>query len=224
MKILFCNIAWMDYYKGITGKDKPKNGGSFVDEIGDAAEAYNFDPVFLTDSNGEELGKYCLGFVETKWGNGKDHNQLRFENICGCEDLENEDSVDDVLVVFCAKFPYALTNETYIVGWYNHATVYRYCQEFEFAAEGEDEPYIQLSFMLAKAEDCVLMPTAARRNFEKWRVPRKKNGISYGFGQANVWYARDREENKALDDFLNKIVKNIEEYNGENWVYKNPDE
>lgn len=31
MKILFCNIAWMDYYKGIVnGIDESKNGGSYV--------------------------------------------------------------------------------------------------------------------------------------------------------------------------------------------------
>ena len=29
MRILFCKIAWMNYYKGIIqGKDEPQNGGS----------------------------------------------------------------------------------------------------------------------------------------------------------------------------------------------------
>ena len=33
MRILFCNIAWMNYYKGIIqGKDEPQNGGSYVKE------------------------------------------------------------------------------------------------------------------------------------------------------------------------------------------------
>ena len=31
LRILFCNIAWMDYYKGIVpGKDEPKGDGSYV--------------------------------------------------------------------------------------------------------------------------------------------------------------------------------------------------
>lgn len=46
LRILFCNIAWMDYYKGIVpGKDEPKGGGSYVNENLDAHEKYNFDVV-----------------------------------------------------------------------------------------------------------------------------------------------------------------------------------
>lgn len=48
MRILFCNIAWMDYYKGIVpGKDEPKNGGSYVKDTKDAHEKYNFKPELL---------------------------------------------------------------------------------------------------------------------------------------------------------------------------------
>lgn len=44
MRILFCNIAWMNYYKGIVwGKDEPQNGGSYVKETLDAHEKYNFE-------------------------------------------------------------------------------------------------------------------------------------------------------------------------------------
>ena len=50
-------------------------------------------------------GLYCLGFFETKSHNGKDVNQMRIENIAGCELLKKEESVDDVLVVYCAKHP-----------------------------------------------------------------------------------------------------------------------
>ena len=46
MRILFCNIAWMKEYRGNEdGKDIPLNGGSYVDETGDAHEKYNFTPV-----------------------------------------------------------------------------------------------------------------------------------------------------------------------------------
>ena len=51
MRILFCNIAWMNYYKGIIwGKDEPQNGGSYVKETLDAHEKYNFSPMYF---NGE---------------------------------------------------------------------------------------------------------------------------------------------------------------------------
>ena len=102
MRILFCNIAWMKEYRGNEdGKDIPLNGGSYVDETGDAHEKYNFTPVNM---EGRE-GLYCLGFFETKSHNGKDVNQMRIENISGCDLLKKEESVDDVPVVYCAKHP-----------------------------------------------------------------------------------------------------------------------
>lgn len=130
MRILFCNIAWMKEYRGNEdGKDIPLNGGSYVDETGDAHEKYNFTPVNM---EGRE-GLYCLGFFETKSHNGKDVNQMRIENIAGCELLKKEESVDDVLVVYCAKHP--AHKFTTVVGWYKHATVYRHYQEAVFAPE-----------------------------------------------------------------------------------------
>ena len=54
MRILFCNIAWMKEYRGNEdGKDTPLNGGSYVDETGDAYEKYNFTPVNME-------GKLCV--------------------------------------------------------------------------------------------------------------------------------------------------------------------
>lgn len=62
MRILFCKISAMKYYKGvIPGKDEAFNGGSFVKEHGEGNEQYNFDPVISEDGQA-----YCLGFVETK--------------------------------------------------------------------------------------------------------------------------------------------------------------
>ena len=43
MKVLFCNIAWMRWYKGvIPNVDVPVNGGSFVNENQDGSECDNF--------------------------------------------------------------------------------------------------------------------------------------------------------------------------------------
>lgn len=41
-KILFCNIAWMEYYKGVTDDDIPINGGEWVNKNKYGHEAYNF--------------------------------------------------------------------------------------------------------------------------------------------------------------------------------------
>lgn len=43
-KVVFCNIAWMKLYSGITDNDQPKNGGAFVKENNDACESFNFYP------------------------------------------------------------------------------------------------------------------------------------------------------------------------------------
>ena len=61
MRILFCNIAWMNYYKGIIqGKDEPQNGGSYVKENLDAHEKYNFDAVSLANESGYPDGEYIV--------------------------------------------------------------------------------------------------------------------------------------------------------------------
>lgn len=117
MRILFCNIAWMNYYKGIVwGKDEPQNGGSYVKETLDAHEKYNFEAIPLTGESGYPKGEYCLGFVETKSTNKETRNQLRIEKIYDCEGMNEETSVDDVLVVYCALYPDAIEKETYVVG------------------------------------------------------------------------------------------------------------
>ncbi len=222
MKVLFCNIAWMDYYKGVMdGIDIPKNGGSFVAETMDAHEAYNFEAVALTEEDGYPVGEYCLGFVETKTTNGKDRNQLKIEKIAGCELCKNEAQVDDVLVIYCAKFPDSSVQETYVVGWYKHATVYRNYETLSFS-DGNDGVFYQDYNAIALKENCVLLPRSARRK-TMWKVPRKNNGVSYGFGQANVWFASGREENENLDKFLERLETQINKYAEENWIDKCPE-
>ena len=221
MRILFCNIAWMDYYKGIVqGKDEPQNGGSYVRETFDAHEKYNFEAVSLTRESGYPEGEYCLGFVETKSTNNESKNQLRIEKISGCEGMSKEDSIEDVLVVYCALYPDAIEKETYVVGWYQHATVCRNYEIMRFPSEDEEAYYDQAYNAIARKEDCILLPRASRRKANTWKVPRKSKGVAYGFGQSNVWFAQGREDNKLLDQFLNKIVRQIEEYDGENWIDK----
>ena len=219
MRILFCNIAWMDYYQGIIpGKDEPRNGGDYVLKNNDAHEKYNFQSVYLTtDRDGYPDGDYCLGFVETKSTNGRTANQLNIEKIEGCSALKKEAEVDDVMVVYCAKYPDSFTNETYVVGWYKHATVYRNLAQINF--NNEDGTIYEQSYnAIAKKEDCVLLPRELRRKSNIWRVPRKQRGISYGFGQANVWFAQGADDNPNLKKFLERIVALIDAYDAENWV------
>lgn len=71
MRVLFCNIAWMKYYNGITDDDKPANGGSWVKENENATECLNFAPC--------NDGTYC-GYVSTKSNRGN-VNQLHIERL-----------------------------------------------------------------------------------------------------------------------------------------------
>lgn len=211
MKILFCNIAWMDYYKGVTKTDRPKNGGAWVKDNDDAHEANNFQKMKF---DGEDT-EYCLGFFETKSTNGQDRNQLHIEKIQGCELCKYEDSVDDVLVIWYAKDD--CVDFTSVIGWYKHTTVLRYHDNVKM-----DSDYDQYYNVIAKSEDCVLLPKGIRHRRALWYVPRKgkKNGLAYGFGQANVWFGNTSEDNQNLNNYLKKIVEQIEGYCGENWVEK----
>ena len=219
MRILFCNIAWMNYYKGIIqGKDEPIGGGSYVVENNDANEACNFWPIHTIWNDGQEQD-ICYGFTETKTAKSGKVQDLHIEKINGCADCGKEDFVEDVTVIYCAARPYQ--NFTSVVGWYKHAIVYRKYQELILPQSDGVELY-HLYNAEALKEDCVLLPKEDRRRTQ-WNVPRRQTGASYGFGQANVWFAEGRRENKLLDEFLKKTVDKIENYQGENWIDYNLD-
>ena len=205
MRILFCKISSMKYYKGVVpGKDEPFNGGSYVDEHGEGHEQYNFDAVLCNDGN-----EYCFGFVETKTTRANKRNVLHIENIDGCESMKNEPFVDDILVVWCATTD---LNETSIVGWYKNATVFRKYEEIEFGPD-----YVQSYNVLAEKDDVVLLPVGERHRFI-WNAPvSKKRG--YGFGQSMIWYAQE----EAAQNYVEKIASQILNYCGENWIDRSVD-
>jgi hypothetical protein len=222
MRVIFFNISWMEYYKGIyEGIDEPEGGGEYVKINKDAHEKFNFQPVSLEfEDDIMPDGDYCLGFVETKSTSANKSNQLHIEKIIGCE-LCVKEEVDDILVVYCATHP---THKfTTVVGWYQHATVYRNYMYIDFE-DGEKETYTQAYNAIAKKDDCILLPKCERSKVSRWKIPRRNTGASYGFGRANVWYANGAEDNKYLYDFLKNIVKQIKEYNGENLLEIYPEE
>lgn len=220
MRIVFCNIAWMKYYRGIldNGVDEPVAGGTYVRRTKDALEQYNFISTKLNKGDiVEKTGEYCLGYMETK-ATGNSKNLLYIERIPGCELLDKEEKAEDVLVVFCATHPDH--KFTTVVGWYEHATVYREYQSIYVKSSTEGEDYEQPFNVVAKAEDCVLLPMRERSRKALWGVPRQQAGASYGFGRANIWYPQNSEDNPNLTLFLNRIVQQIKDYGDENWMYK----
>ncbi len=178
-KIVFCNIAWMKHYHGITEHDKPKNGGSFVTETGDAWESLNFFP----------RNHVCYGYVQHK---GNNLNLARVEK--GADAAE---AIHDVTVVWVA------TGETgrRIVGWYEHADMYREWQEFFDNTLGETHTSWDHVFQ-AKEQSVFLIPEE-ERDFE---IPTASQaGQGRGMGQSNIWYADS-------DAVRKKFIPNVLDY------------
>ena len=132
----------------------------------------------------------------------------------------SSDIVEDVLVIYCAKHP--AHNFTTVVGWYNHATVYRYYQQMHFPSDNPEdtELFVQNYNSIAKAKDCILLPRRERSLFNKWSVPRRNSGAAYGFGQSNIWFAQ--EDSELLKKYIDQLLKQIKEYGGDNWLYEYP--
>ena len=208
--IIFARVADMYYYNGITQKDTPVNGGSYVNETGEAHECYNFSPVQFTDGS-----QACFGFVMLAGTKENVDTKLHIEKIIGCEALKKEDVVHNVTVVFCSKAPNSPTMR--VVGFYKNATVYREYQYEEFP-----DGYVQAFNFIAEKNDCVLLPYQERHKGQRWYIPMsKKRNSSFGFGRSNIWYAQGYRTDEKLHDFLERMIHNIETYNGENWVERN---
>ena len=179
--IIFCNIAYMKYYRGVIKDiDEPVNGGKYVTENNDGGECYNFEPVSFSD--GDLMFGYVMPPPQTV--------ELHIENIIGCAGAKKEDVINDVIVVWCAK-----ENDhrsTRVVGWYRNATVYRFGQVLQF-----DDGYEQYFNFVADRRDCILLPEEERRK-TKWYVPHGgKKGKDFGFGRSNTAAKRERISDSA---------------------------
>ena len=183
-QILFCNIAYMQYYDFSSMKEVPRHGGKYVADTGDAYEKHNFHKC----ADGK-----VRGFVETKYidGSAIAHRprQLRLENINSA--FKNATSIDDVLVVFCAHSD--AQKSTVIVGWYKHATVHRGRPRYN------DRQYNIECF----AEDAYLLPES-RRTFV---VPRATQS-DFGFGQSNTWYAKSESAASFVEAVFSYVNAN----------------
>lgn len=185
MRIIFCNITWQKNYIGVTDDVKlRKTAGGDKDENNETKESYNFQ-----DYNGK-----CYGYVSNRGGS----LQLeRFEKA-----TVNDDSVDNVLVIWVAK--QSKTGKNVIVGWYKNATLYKYSQECSpYGGIGRD-----LYFSIeAGSKDCFLLPESER----KFEIPRATVvSKDMGMERSNIWYA---ESGYAKTIFIPKVLEFMESYN-----------
>ena len=183
MRILFCNIGWMEKYQGLNGNDKIIGGGAYVEENNAGHEVCNFHPV-----NGK-----VYGYVQTD-------GSIKLERIDkninpGTTDGNSDNkSLDKVLVVWMAIRPKALGGKTVIVGWYRNTTVFKELQRFDKIPPLQRENDISKYLIEVAFKNATLLPVDAR-NFV---IERAANNLEEGGpGQYNVWYA-DKVKNKPI--------------------------
>lgn len=205
--IVFCNIGWSEFYLG-EENDPLIGGGAYVKETGSGNEHLNYYPIIVKEDDSDEERTMLLGSFETKHNHGNP-NQFRIERIYGCSSLRREDFADDVIVVWCATHPEQ--GHSCVVGWYNHATVCRFYETMPIDSEDCTE-WERWYNVMCRFEDAILLPVEVRSEAQ-WAFPRhsRKSPVSYGFGQANVWYAAE----PAAEEFVKRMIQQIENYAGE---------
>lgn len=199
-RVVFARIGYMKYYAGQQeGDEKPKRGGSYnTSEIGH--EVYNFKPA----------AGYLYGYFQPYSRSETDKpiilNLGRIDPTAGAADF-----IDDVLVIFVS--PSDLDGQV-IIGWYDHATVFRQPQKPTRVMLRGDYRY----YLKAKAKDAVLLP-------EKYRSHHVPRGAG-AFGRAHVVYPCDgggtlRNTESGEYSWIGDAITFVESYDGSN-ILLNP--
>jgi len=190
-RLIFLNIGWMEKYEGLDG-DSISGGGSHVAKHGYGHEIFNFLP----------WRDRMYGYAETK--------RVNIERL-GARPKAR--SLSGVLAIWVARRPGS--GGTFIVGWYDNATLYREAQEPIFATNRRISEYISRNVRAlpgdagkyayyiasAAADDCQLLLPKDRT----FGVPRRGKE---NMGQRNLWYA----DSPSKLDFRNRVVGYVNEH------------
>lgn len=183
MKILFCNIGWMEFYRGQSSIDRIVGGGSYVKNEGMGHEVCNF-----ADHEGT-----VYGYVQPPKADGQPGlGQINIDRLGGKDNL----AVTGVLVIWTATRP---EGGTVVVGWYKNATIHRYYQKFTVRPKLHSLNNLRGFRIEAKASDVTLLPIDKRT----CSIPRRVKG---GMGQANVWFA-DAPESQGTVALVLELVE-----------------
>lgn len=183
MPLIFFNIGWMEEYKGQSEVDQISGGHGYIREHGIGHEQYNFFSHKGT----------VYGYAPVKWyPEAEKFQQISIERLGASK---KDESIKNVIVVFMAKSPF--TQNTYVVGWYKHATVYRWPQESEYQMVKNATLYYVCkthetdAYCIPASQRTLIIPTAKDR----------------GYGQSTVWYAESR---KDIQDMVLRYINNGE--------------
>lgn len=180
-RYIFLRTAWMKHYEGVNENDIPVGAGWWVNENEDGGEVYNFHPI----------RDHYYGFARIQMG-----RSLRIERVGA---IANADSVNDITVVFFGRNPQ--TGGQYIIGWYQHATLYRHTQQLANNLRG-NQP-----FYLTKAQ--VTNGYLVQEEDRIFEVP------DDGPGQTNAWYVEEYN-----DAYLTEVKRYIA--TPENYIRRQP--
>jgi hypothetical protein len=170
----------MMHYASTSDTDPIQGGGRYVRQTNSGGEAWNF----------RLHRKKLYGYVQPARG-----GSIHIERLgASCHD----ETLTGVTVVWTA--PHPVTGGTYVVGWYQNATVFRHYQQVTgdqrgtWSWHGRDASY---HVVAAAADSYLLLPDA-----RTLAVPRGAGG----FGQSNVWYA------DTATDFVQQVRAHIAAY------------
>lgn len=186
MKLLFCNVGWMEGYKGKrdskgrSTKDKIYGGGRYVNENKRGGEMCNFEPV-----NG-----VVYGYVQPRLPS----NTINIDRL-GADSTAN--SVSGITVVWTAKRPRI---GSVVVGWYHNATVYRVPQRHNHTPPVHAKNGLDWYWVRARARDATLLNVDSR-------VVKVKRGFPGAMGNSNVWFA-DAPESAKFVKPIKALLKN----------------
>ncbi len=193
MNILFARIGYMKFYQGPQkGDEKPIGGGKYnKDKTGH--EAFNF----------KEISGKVFGYFQPHMKSPYKINLQRISPVI------QEDHADDVLVIFFSKNP--ASKGQVIVGWYNGATVYEYCQETKNQKSRKNFGYN----VVADHKNAVLLPILKRRFFIGHGISGTKEGNP---GQANAFYCLNQnfknKPNDKLNSWIYRAIEYVQSYDG----------
>lgn len=146
-RVLFCRIAWMEFYDGVSSEtEAPRHGGQWVEDGEVPWESYNF----------HKVGGYFYGYARPAVRN----DRVKLERI---DPGASGSTLDGVRVIFFARG----SDRQVVVGWYEQARVYRE------AGTGPGEARDGLRYLFrCKPEHAVLLRPGQRTH----TIPRGKGG------------------------------------------------
>jgi len=169
--LVFANIGWMVKYSGPSRDDPTLGNFGYLKTDTVGHEAWNFKPL---------RGK-VYGYVPRS-------AQIRIERLGAAR---GESQLAGVTVVWLARSP--RDKKTYIVGWYNNATVHRSSNSISLARAKSFRVAYQIE---APASSATLLTPDARI----FSIPTAKEPGN--LGQSPIWYGKDESFRSTVRTYI----------------------